>query len=521
MTVSVKRAVGGMSVINALAMVGATAQAIVVARAFGTERVYDLYLLVAVLPELITIFTQNLFAALILPLFHKLETEGGEEHAWREIWAVANVNFLLYALATAGLMVFARPVAALLVRDATAGEVAYAAAILRVFAPAVALSLILRIFLSLHNAKESFVFPATTNLIPPAFVTASVLLFGERWGPYAIAAGAVAACAGQIILLTTRVITKGFRYWRPRLNLRSPAVPVFFGWAAPLLVGAGAEQMASFIDRQVAATLRVEGAIAALKYGVTLANFTIAFFSVPLARVTFTYLSRDAARAAREEINARFNLVLRQLLIFYIPASLGLFLLREPIIRFLYMGGRFDAASLALAKPAVAAYAAGLAFLVAMNLVRYVAYSYKRYFGYSVIAAGAVAATYVVDRLLAAAFGYWGIGLARGAVACLWAAATFTYLRRTEGLTLGAPVAATLGRCFLAAGPMTLLVWWLGRTQWGLGGPPRFEPFVAAVIAALGGGIIYFGLLWLLREGEVVNLGRAVLAKAKRQRVNG
>jgi len=506
-----------MSLVNAAAMVGATAQAIVVARAFGTARAYDLYLLVAVLPELVTIFTQNLFAALILPLFHKMEAEGGEEYAWRQIWAVGNATFVIYAGATAALMLFAEPVARLLVRDATGAELLYAAAILRVFAPAVALSLILRIFLSLHNAKESFVFPATTNLIPPLFVTTFVLLFGATWGPYAIAAGAVAACAGQIVLLTTRVITKGFRYWRPRLDFGAPAVRLFFAWAAPLLIGAGAEQMASFIDRQVAATLKLEGAISALKYGVTLANFTIAFFSVPLARVTFTYLSRDAARAARDEINARFNVVLRQLVIFYVPASVGLFLLREPIIRFLYMGGKFDAASLALAKPAVAAYAAGLAFLVALNLVRYVAYSHKKFLAYSIIAAGAVALTYALDRLFAEIWGYWGIGLARGAVAFGWGAATFAFLRKAEKLTLQPTVLATLAKALAAAALMACLVWWLVGRDWGIGGPPRLEPFVVAVATAATGGLSYFAALWLLREDEVVKLTQGFMAKMKRR----
>lgn len=517
MAISVKRAVGGMSVINGAAMVGATAQAIVVARAFGTERAYDLYLLVAVLPELLTIFTQNLFAALLLPLFHKLEADGGEEAAWRQVWTVGNVTFLFYAAATAAVFLFATPIARLLVHEGTAAEVAYAGSILRVFAPAVALSLILRTFLSLHNAKESFVFPATTNLVPPVFVTTFVLAFGAKWGPYAIAAGAVAACAAQILILTTRVITKGFRYWRPTLDFRAPAVRLFFAWAAPLMVGAGAEQLASFIDRQVTATLRVEGAVAALKYGVTLANFTIAFFSVPLARVTFTYLSRDAARTARAEINDRFNTVLRQLAIFYIPASVGLVLLREPIIRFLYMGGKFDAASLALAKPAVAAYAAGLLFLVALNLVRYVAYSYKRYAVYSLIAAAAVAATYGADRLFSHLWGYWGIGLARGAVALAWGLAVYVYLSRAEKLALARPVLATAAKALAATAPMAAAVWWLAGRDWGIGGPARLGPFVTAVGSALAGGAIYFGALLLLREGEVVNLARSLAGKVRRR----
>ncbi len=516
MAISVKRAVAGMSLINVGAMLGAAAQAIVVARAFGTERVYDLYLLIAVLPELLTIFTQNLFAALLLPLFHKLQAEHDEAGAWRRMWNVFNVSLLFYVAATAALFLLARPVAGWLVADASPAELDYAAALLRVYAPAVALSLALRTFLSLHNALESFVFPALTNLVPPLFIVASVLAFAPALGPFAIAMGAVAAAAAQVLILTTRVITRGLRYWRPTLDFKAPAVRLFAAWAAPLAVGAAAEQLQTFVDRQVTATLDVTGAIAALKYGFVLTSFTIAFFSVPLARVTFTYFSRDAARAARAEITARFNVVLRQLAIFYVPASVGLIILAEPLIRFLFVGGKFDEASLALARPAVAAYAVGLLFLVGMNLIRYVAYSYKRYLGYSLIAVGAVAATYAFDRGFAAVWSYWGIALARGAVALLWFAAVYVYLARVESLKLDWRVAATAARALVAAAPMAALVWWLSRLDWGIGGPARLGPFVVAVASAAAGGALYFVLMFLMREEEVVALFRSGWARLRK-----
>jgi putative peptidoglycan lipid II flippase len=516
-TVSVKRAVAGMSLINVGAMLGAAAQAIVVARAFGTDRVYDLYLLIAVLPELLTIFTQNLFAALVLPLFHKLQAERPEAEAWRRLWNVFNVSLLLYLAAGAALFAFARPVASWLVRDASAAELDYAANLLRVYAPAVALSLALRSFLSYHNALESFVFPALTNLVPPLFVVASVLAFAPALGPFAIALGAVAAAATQVLILTTRVITRGLRYWRPRLDFRAPEVRLFASWALPLAFGAAAEQLQTFVDRQVAATLDVAGAVSALKYGFTLTAFTIAFFSVPLARVTFTYFSRAAAREARQEINERFNRVLRQLAVFYIPAAVGLFLLAEPLIRFLFLGGKFDETSLALARPAVAAYAVGILFLVACNLVRYVAYSYKRYLGYSLIAVGAVASTYLLDVLFASWWSYWGIALARGAVALLWFGAVFAFLSRAEYLKLEGRLAATAARALAASAPMALVVWWLSRQEWGIGGPARLEPFVVAVASAAAGAALYFALMFLMREGEVVGLAESVWGKLKKK----
>jgi peptidoglycan biosynthesis protein MviN/MurJ (putative lipid II flippase) len=172
---------------------------------------------------------------------------------------------------------------------------------------------------------------------------------------------------------------------------------------------------------------------------------------------------------------------------------------------------------LALARPAAAAYAVGLLFLVATNLIRHVAYSYKRYLAYSLVAVGAVVATYAFDRGFAALWSYWGIALARGAVALLWFGAVFAFLARAERLTLEWRVAATAGRALVAAAPMAALVWWLSRLDWGIGGPARLEPFVVAVASAAAGAALYFILMFAMREGEVVALFRSGWARLRKK----
>ena len=64
---------------------------------------------------------------------------------------------------------------------------------------------------------------------------------------------------------------------------------------------------------------------------------------------------------------------------------------------------------------------------------------------------------------------------------------------------------------------MSLLGWWLAGLEWHIGGPARLEPFVVAAAAAAAGGALYFALLFLMREGEVVNLWRSAQARLKRK----
>ncbi len=107
MAVSVKRTVGAMSFFNAAALLVGAVQAIVIAGTFGTERAYDLYLLIAIVPEVLIIFTQNLFAALVMPYFHRWAEERGEPEAWRELWNVTNVVIVVYITAAVTLVLSA------------------------------------------------------------------------------------------------------------------------------------------------------------------------------------------------------------------------------------------------------------------------------------------------------------------------------------------------------------------------------------------------------------------------------
>ncbi|UCE27803.1 MAG: polysaccharide biosynthesis C-terminal domain-containing protein [Candidatus Coatesbacteria bacterium] len=515
MAVPVKRTVGAMSFFNAAALLFGAVQAVFIARAFGTERAYDLYLLVAVVPEILIIFTQNLFAALVMPYFHRWAGERGEPEAWRELWNVTNIVVVVYIAAAAVLVLAAPYVGAAVIPGADAAEIAEGASILRLLAPIIVSSLCLRVFLSVHNARESFVFPAALNAVPPLIITASVLTLAARLGVYAIAAGALAGSVVQAVFLSIAVLKKGARHWRPTLNPARPAARAFFAAAAPLAAGAAADQLNTFVDRNVAARV-AEGAVSSLKYGFTIMGFAAALFSIPLARVSFMYFSRDAAGKRKSEVSKRLERTLSQLTVFYVPASVGLFILAEPAIGFLFHGGRFDAASLALTVAATRAYAVGLLFFAALSMVRAAAYGLQRYWFFSAAAVGAVVLTVGADVLFAAWFGHWGIALARGLVNALWVSSVLVYLGTRDGVRLKSSTLITFVKVVAAAAVMGVVVWWLYTLGWdaGLGG--RVGYLINLIYPTAAGVILYAVLAILLKVEPARELLVSVVNKFKR-----
>jgi putative peptidoglycan lipid II flippase len=509
LSVPVKRTVTIMSFFNGTALLFGAVQAIIIARTFGTDKVYDLYLLVAIIPEVITIFTQYMVIALVLPFFHRWEKEYGEAGAWRELWNVTNGIIVVY-VASAAVIISAAPyIVAKVIPAGGAADIARGALLLRVLTPIIATSLCLRVFFSIHNALGKFIFPSMTNLVQPVLITASILLFAPGVGVYSIAVEAGFLSAG--------ILKAGARYWRPTLNPTRPAARAFFAAALPLAAGAAADQLNTLVDRSVAARL-TEGAISSLKYGFTIMGFASALFSIPLARVSFMYFSRDAAGERKGEVTKRLERTLVQLAVFYVPASVGLFILAEPVIGFLFHGGRFDVESLNLTVEAVRAYSFGLLFLVALGMVRAAAYALQRYWFFSAAAVGAVGLTVGADILFAGWFGHWGIALARGLVNALWVSAVIWYLGRRDGFTLTGSTVMAFVKITTASAIMTLFVWWLYGLGWDAGFPGRVGYLVNLIYPTFAGAAVYAGLVMLLKVEPARELANSVIRRFRGER---
>jgi putative peptidoglycan lipid II flippase len=514
MAVSVKKTVGAMSLFNLLAFAGGAGQAIVVARSFGTGHMYDLYLMAAIVPELVVMFTHNLIAALLLPSFHRWQAEKGEAEAWRSLWNVFNLIAVTYIALGALIFIFAEPIAGLLISGGGPEDIGHAAGVLRLLAPLLVLAMCFRVSISMNNAFESFVFPAFANVLPPLFIIASVLLFAEKIGPYAIAIGVVSVTVAQILLLSKLYVKKGLRYWRPTIDLRRPETRAFLGVTVAMALGAAAEQINVFIDRKIALGLG-EGMVSALKYGLQIALFAQGFFALPLTRVSFTYFSKSAADEDKAELSRRLSRVLSQLAVFYIPASVGLFILAEPIITFLFMGGEFTQRSLDLSVAALRAYSIGLAFYAMMNILRISAYSLRRFWAFSGAALGSIILTLVFDLLAAHFLGHWGIALTRTVVALGLAVAAYLIIRFGDGIRVGWRWSLSALKALGASVLMTAAALALLHFDLFAALPPRWAALATVLSVAAGGGTVYVVAMLLLREAEMSNLLSALWKKVR------
>ncbi len=102
------------------------------------------------------------------------------------------------------------------------------------------------------------------------------------------------------------------------------------------------------------------GANSSLWYGNRLMQFPLGIFAMAMGTALLPMLAQQIARGEKEASRKTLSFALRSIFFIIIPSSVGLIVLREPIIRMLFERGQFDAVSTARSSAVLLGYTVGL-----------------------------------------------------------------------------------------------------------------------------------------------------------------
>ncbi len=368
----------GMVVSRILGMVRDIATAALLGMSGGG--VMDAFVVAFRVPNLFRrLFGEGALAASYLPVL-AAELERDRAQAWR----LASTAMVWLAAVLAGLVLAAELVCGLawLVWGDLPG-VGLAAGLSAVLLPYVLLvSLAAQVAATLHCLSEfalAAAVPAVLNLvwIAAAWVVAPWFAAKESQA-YVLAFAVLGAGVLQLAVPWPALQKHGFRFaWdvpasRAALGrVARTMVPMAFGLAITqintvvdsLIVWAFSAPPGSppgaWPDHGIAHPVQA-GAAAAIYFAERVYEFPLGIVGVAVATAIFPRLSRHAARGERTRLGADLTLGLRLVMLWGVPASVGLALLAEPLARLLFEHGEFTPADTLRAGRVIAMLAAGV-----------------------------------------------------------------------------------------------------------------------------------------------------------------
>jgi putative peptidoglycan lipid II flippase len=332
-----------LSAIAVLAKVFGFAEKIVIAYFFGAGETTDVYFAsVGVVLSVVFIVKELVYPSL-LPVFAESMSESAAASAglFRKVFLSAAV-FLVAA--AAALILFPGAVARILVPGFSASLRQTTSGLLRLLAPAVLFLGLTMVTYTTLNARRRFVTAALTETGLKLFVVTGLLALVPWLGIRAVAvvlgAGALACLSAQLYFIPERR-----HLFKPAQTAeRSRHFTKMLVLMGPLVLGVVFSHISGWVDTVLASTLP-RGQLSYLGYSKKVIDAILLIVPVALVTVVYSQLSHLASAKEHEKFRLLTRKAFRILVYLSVPAACVMIGLRQPIVRFLFQRGQFDAAS--------------------------------------------------------------------------------------------------------------------------------------------------------------------------------
>lgn len=477
----------------ALSSVAGLATTVLVSNAFGTSAEIDAFYAANRLTEILfNLMAGGALASAFVPTFTGFLARDDRAGAWRLASSVGNL--VLVVLTAAAVLAWVegpwlvRNVLAPGFRQAT--QVALTVSLLRVMLVSSIIFGLSGLLMGVLNAHQHFALPALAPACYRLGWIVGVLLLVPRWGVHGLAWGVVLGSFLHLCIQLPGLRGRGARYHRG-LGLDNPAVREVGRLMAPRLIGVAVVQLNFLVNTNLASRM-AEGSLAAITFAFALMIMPQALIAQATAIAALPTLSAQVALGEMTEMRATLARTLRGVLFFSLPASLGLVLLRRPIVQLLLERGAFGSTSTEMVAWALLWYGAGLVGHSLLEIAARAFYSLHDTRTPVLVGTVAMSLNVLFSLGFAALFPrlgwlpHGGLALANSLATALECATLLVLLRRRlGGLDLGKMARGLLATTAAAAAMTGVLVAWLQAAG-------DFSPWVAGGVGVGLGAATYW-----------------------------
>lgn len=478
----------------------------------GTTLAADSFVLAYRIPNLLRrLVAEGSMTASFIPVFTGYMAEKSREEVWdfanRLFWTLA----LLVAIFTVLGMVFSPSVINLFTmfgEDRMHWDMAVH--LNRIIFPYLFFISLAALAMAILNCFHVFGLPAAT----PILLNLSIITFsvGAVWRYFkhpaeALAVGVLVGGALQFLVQVPMLVKHGMKF-KFGISFKHPGIRSVGRLMVPGFFGIGIYQVNVFVDTVFCMAPKMpQGSLAALYVGDRLMELVLGGYAIAVATAILPMMSHQAAARDIDGMKKTFSFALRIVSFITIPATVGLMVLREPIIQVLFQYGKFDATSTALTARTLFYYALGLPAFAAIKLIVPAFYSTQdtktpvRVAAYTLLIN--VGLNVLFLKTFFQTFYNGGPAFATSLAAYFNLFTLFFIFRKRFGRIGTFEIAKSLFKIAVCSTMMGLLCWgmlWLWQWANVVGLASRITLFFAMITAATAAYILF---AWLLRCHEV------------------
>lgn len=509
----IARAAGTVMIAILFGQIAGLVRGILVARTFGASPELDAFFAANRVSEtLFLLVAGGALGSAFIPMFTGLLARDDKVSAWRLASSIANAVTLTLCLLAALIAFFAPQVVHYTLGLSKDPEIfALTISLLRIQLISTILFGLGGLIVGILNAHQIFLVPALTPAMYQLGIIFGAVFLSPMMGIYGLAWGVViGALLYLLVLLPTLFKQKGSYTFT--LDFNNPNTRQVFLLMGPRLLGVAVVQLNFWVNLRLASQMPF-GSITGLNYGFSLMLMAQAVIAQSVAIAVMPTFSAQHALGQNDEMRASLASTLRGVIFLALPASIGLILLREPLISMLYQRGEFDARAVQLVAWALLWYAAGMVGHSIMEILTrafYAQHDTRTPVMIGMVAMGLNVVLSIIFAKLFASIGWMphgGLALANSFATALEAAVLFIVMRKRLNGIDGGHILNGLALAVLGVLSMSVVIFgclYLGK---------NWSAWILAPVGVIFGGGIYFSALWILRVPELQYMVSGVLRR--------
>lgn len=437
----------------------------------------------------------------LIPIFSEVRVNNGKKGQLDYLNNILNVVFVSTIILSVLAYIFSPLVIKVVAKGFVGEQFDLAVKLNRIGIPIIMFLGITHVFSGFLQSNEIFGPHAIMGVPYNLVFLVYLLFFSKDKSITGLMYVSVIAASTQALIQYPAVKHKGYRL-NPRINLKDPGLKKALILIMPVLIGSTVRQINGVIDKTLASEL-VEGSISALTYSQKINELVITVFVMAITTVVFPMLSQAFSDGDTKKIKSIFKEGVNIILLITVPATVGMILLAQPIVRIFFERNAFDATATQMTSSALVFYAVGLVGSSLRLLLNRVFYSFQDTKTPMINGSIAVVLNVILNLLLIKKMQHSGLALATSMAAIFTTILLFFDLKNRIGNIGMKGMLITFIKTSIASLVMGLVVYLVYFKLGKLVITSKLTDLVMLLVSVLAGVIVYFGLCLALKVDEV------------------
>lgn len=460
---------------------------------YGKTGVTDAYQTAFILPDLIYwLLVGGVLSSAFIPVFSEYIHKGKEEEGWRVASSFINLILLLLSALVILALIFTPYFIRLQVPGFTAENQALTVLLTRIILIQPLLLALSGITMGILNSYKIF-WPSALGTV---LYNASVIVFGVILArpdePESISGFAIGVVVGALLNFVVQIPAlrrQGLRYY-PIIDWRHPGVRKIAVLAVPIILSYSLNQIQVVVNSNLGSHL-IEGSLTAVWYSYRLYQLPVGIFALAIAVAVFPTLNEHAALNKWKDFVLTSSLAVRMVIFITLPISIGMIVLRYPLIRVLFEHGAFTPTDTFATAIPLLYFAVGISAQSVIQILPRMFYALQDTWTPVVIGIISMLANVAFMFLLVKPLQTGGLAFATSLAAVLNAILLLYLLRKRLKSIDGRRMFATTLKTLAASGVMGLAVWFGGQWLTSLVGVGKLASIFVLLVGTLLGALIF------------------------------